>query len=96
LLIRVAVRGGIPLALLTGHAPEEAGAFITARSGASARVLRSDLADKARDSIIRSERGLTPSQRLEAFLEHNELMGALYQAGRAAAAERVRAARDAP
>jgi predicted XRE-type DNA-binding protein len=96
LLIRVAVRSGVPLALQTGLAPEEAGAFITAKPGASARVPRSRLADEARDSITRSERRLTPSQRLEAFLEHNQLIGALHQAGRAAEAERERAVRDAP
>jgi predicted XRE-type DNA-binding protein len=91
LLIRVAVRGGLPLALQTGHGPQEAGAYVAANSGASLRVRRSRLADEARDLLRRSERSLTPSQRLEAFLEHNQLMAALRQADRASEGGRARA-----
>lgn len=96
LLIRVAVRGGLPLALQTGHGPEEAGAFVAANSGDPLRVRHSRLADEARDSLRRSERRLTPSQRLEAFLEHNQLMAALRQAGRASEGARGRAPRSTP
>lgn len=90
LLIRVAVRGGVPLALQTGHGPQEAGAFITVSPDMSSRVPRSRLADEARESLTRSERRLTPSQRLEAFLEHNQLMGALHPVASGAEGERVR------
>jgi len=93
LLIRVAVRGGVPLALQTGHGPEEAGAFFAPEPGADGRGLPSKLADQARESLLQSERRLTPSQRLEAFLEHNQLLAALRQAGRAAKAERARTVR---
>jgi hypothetical protein len=40
--------------------------------------------------LIQSEARLTPPQRLEAFLEHNQLLGALHQAGRVAEAQRKR------
>jgi predicted XRE-type DNA-binding protein len=90
-LIRIAVRAGLPLTLQTGRVPEEAGAFIS-RPARESRASRSKLADKARESLIDSERRLTPTQRLEAFLEHNQLLGALYQAGRAAERTRMRTA----
>jgi hypothetical protein len=50
------------------------------------------LGDAARKSLIQSERSLSPAQRLEAYLEHNQLLGALHEAGRAAEAQRVRKA----
>jgi predicted XRE-type DNA-binding protein len=96
LLLRVAVRGGVALALQTGHGPEEAGAFIARQPGASSRALRSRLADEAQDFLAQSERELTPSQRLEAFLEHNQLMGALHAAGRAAEKGQARPVRPSP
>jgi predicted XRE-type DNA-binding protein len=92
LLIRVAVRAGLPMTLQTGHVPQEAGAFSSGLHSRSTRAVRSMLADAARKSLIQSEGSLTPSQRLEAFLEHNQLLGALHQAGRAAEAQRVRKA----
>jgi hypothetical protein len=90
-LIRIAVRAGLPITLQTGHVSEEAGAFISRRALKS-RASRSKLADEARESLIDSERRLTPTQRLEAFLEHNQLLGALHEAGRAADRTRMRAA----
>jgi len=89
LLIRVAVRAGLPIALQTGHAPQEAGAFVSVIQSPPLRSTRSKLADEARALLIQSAASLTPSQRLEAFLEHNQLMGALQQAGREAEARRV-------
>jgi|SRR5215470_10348424 len=92
LLVRVAVRAGLPMTLHTGHVPQEAGAFASGTHLRSTRAVPSRLADAARRSLIQSERSLTPSQRLDAFLEHNQLLGALHQAGRAAEAQRVRKA----
>jgi predicted XRE-type DNA-binding protein len=89
LLIRVAVRAGLPMALQIGLVPQEAGAFSSGTHSRSTRTFRSKLGDVARQSLIQSEASLTPSQRLEAFLEHNQLLGALHQAGRAAEAQRV-------
>lgn len=93
-LIRIAVRAGLPITLQTGHAPEEAGAFIS-RPARKSRAPRSKLAEKARESLMDSERRLTPTQRLEAFLEHNQLLGTLHQASRAAERKRMQAARTA-
>jgi predicted XRE-type DNA-binding protein len=90
-LIRIAVRAGLPITLQTGHVPEEAGAFIS-RVARESRASRSKLADKARESLMDSERRLTPTQRLEAFLEHNQLLGTLHQASRAAERKRMQAA----
>lgn len=90
-LIRIAVRARLPVTLQTGRVPEEAGAFIS-RLAPESRASRSKLADKARESLIDSERRLTPTQRMEAFLEHNQLLGTLHQAARAAERTRTRAA----
>jgi predicted XRE-type DNA-binding protein len=92
-LVRVAVRAGLPITLHTGHVPQEAGAFTSGTHLRSPRAVPSKLADAARRSLGQSEGSLTPSQRLEAFLEHNQLLGALHEAGRAAEAQRVRKAR---
>jgi predicted XRE-type DNA-binding protein len=92
LLIRVAVRAGLPMTLQTGHVPQEAGVFSSGTHSRSTRVVRSMLGEAARKSLIQSQGSLTPSQRLEAFLEHNQLLGALREAGRAAEAQRVRQA----
>jgi predicted XRE-type DNA-binding protein len=84
LLIRVAVRAGLSLTLLTGDVPDEAGAFVTNRNARLSAAGTSRLADEARHSIEASNRGLSPSQRVEAFLEHNQLLAVLQKAGRAA------------
>jgi predicted XRE-type DNA-binding protein len=89
LLIRVAVRAGVPITLQTGRAPQEAGAFVSGIHSRSSQGIRSRLADAARETLMQSEASLTASQRLEAFLEHNQLMGALHLAGRAAEARQV-------
>ncbi len=89
LLIRVAVRAGLPLTLQTGHVPEEAGAFVAATSQREGRAHHSQASDQARHSLSRSERGLTAEQRMEAFLEHNQLIGELYAAGRKAESKRA-------
>jgi predicted XRE-type DNA-binding protein len=100
LLIRIAVRAGLPLTLHTGHAPEEAGAFVSATSPSSPQASRSRLADAARDSVLQSGQRLTPSERLEAFLEHNQLVASLREATRvdvgARAQDRLRGGRRAP
>ena len=92
LLIRIAVRAGLPMTLQTGLVPQEAGAFASGTHSRSTRAFQSKLGDAARQYMINSEASLTPSQRLEAFLEHNQLLGALHQAGHAAEAQRVRKA----
>jgi|SRR5271155_511294 predicted XRE-type DNA-binding protein len=90
LLIRIAVRAGLSLTLHTGDVPEEAGVFVSTSNRHPPPIRRkSRLADHARHSLELSDRRLTPTQRLEAFLEHNQLLAELHQAGRDA--ERLRA-----
>jgi predicted XRE-type DNA-binding protein len=97
LLIRVAVRAGLPMTLQTGLVPREAGAFSSPARSRSSRPSQSALGDAARRSLVQSEISrLTPSQRLEAFLEHSQLVCALHAAGRAADARRARKALQRP
>jgi predicted XRE-type DNA-binding protein len=82
-LIRVAVRAGLSLTLLAGEVPDEAGVYVTNRSVRALSAGTSRLADESRDAVDASNRRLSPSQRLEAFLEHNQLLAELHRAGRA-------------
>jgi len=90
LLIRTAVRGGLFLTLQTGRSPQEAGAFASMLHATASRTFTSKLVNQARESLKTSELGLSPSQRLEAFLEHNQHAAQLREAGRAAELERAR------
>ncbi len=92
LLIRVVIRAGLPIALQTGLVPQEAGAFSSRTRSRSSEASRSKLGDAARQCLILAESGLTPTQRLEAFLEHSQLLCALHEAGRAAEVRRARKA----
>jgi predicted XRE-type DNA-binding protein len=97
LLIRVAVRASLPIMLQTGLIPQEAGAFSSPTRSRSSRASQHKLGDLARQSLIQSESSrLTPSQRLEAFLEHSQLVCALHEAGRVAQAQRARNALQQP
>ena len=95
-LLRVAVRAGLPVTLQTGRDAAEAGAFVSGLVQRSTRAPRSKLAQEARESLLESERRLTPGERLEAFLEHNQLLGSLHEAARAAEQRRVHGAPSAP
>lgn len=83
LLLRVAIRAGLVLTLQTGRDSTEAGAFVSAIDRGSIRTNRSKLATEARNSLAAAERRLSRSERLEAFLQHNQLLAELQQAGRA-------------
>lgn len=96
LLIRTAARAGLPIALQTGRVPQEAGAFVSGTHSRPSRASRSKLGEEAQESLIQSASRLTPTERLQAFLEHNQLLGALHQAGRAAEAQRERKALQKP
>jgi predicted XRE-type DNA-binding protein len=89
LLIRTAARAGLPIALQTGRVPQEAGAFVSRTHSLSSRSSRSKLGEKAREAVHQSASRLTPTERLQAFVEHNQLLGALHQAGRVAEAQRA-------
>lgn len=87
LLIRAAARAGLSMTIQTGRAPQEAGAYVSEVPLPSFRASRSRLGEEVQQSLIRSASHLTPAERLQAFLEHNQLQGALHQAGRAAEAK---------
>ena len=87
-LLRLALRAGLALTLHTGRDAEEAGAFLSGLRD-STRLSHSGLANEARRSLIESGRRLTPTERLEAFLEHNELLAAFQQAGLDAEQRRI-------
>jgi predicted XRE-type DNA-binding protein len=89
LLIRIAVRLGLPLVLQTGGAPEEAGVFVRAQP-VEGKGTRSKVAQAARETLAGSARHLSPEARLNAVLEHGRLVTALRDAG---GRERVRASR---
>jgi predicted XRE-type DNA-binding protein len=96
LLIRTAARAGLPMTLQTGRVPQEAGAFVSGTYSRSSRASRSKLGEEVRESLIQSASRLTPTERLQAFVEHNQLLGALHQAGRVAEAQRERKAIQKP
>jgi predicted XRE-type DNA-binding protein len=96
LLIRTAARAGLPVTLQTGRVPQEAGAFVSGTHSHSSRASRSKLGEEAQQSLNQSASRLTPTERLQAFLEHNQLLGALHQAGRAAEVQRERNALQTP
>jgi predicted XRE-type DNA-binding protein len=88
-LLRIALRAGLAITLQTGRGAEEAGAFLSGLARGTAQAPGSRLAQEARRSLVESGRRSTPAERIEAFLEHNELLGAIHQAGRAAEQRRV-------
>lgn len=90
LLLRTAARAGLSMTLHTGRIPQEAGAFLVGAPSRASRHSLSRLGEQARESLSQSAKRLTPSERLQAFVEHNQLLGALHHAGRAAEAQRAR------
>ena len=82
LLIRIAVRAGLPVVLQTGKDAEEAGAFVAGEPLQESRILRSKVALEARQALSADARNMTPQQRLEAHARHSQLMVAFHRAGR--------------
>ena len=89
LLIRIAVRAGLPVMLQTGLVPEEAGAYVSREPAPRRSRTLSSLSDGARASLTERTRSLSPEQRLAAMFEHTQLVSALRQAGRATEAKRT-------
>ena len=91
LLIRIAVRAGLPVLMQTGEVPEEAGAYVSRKSAAPAAAPpKSQLAETAREALVEAARKLTPEQRLDAMLEQSQLVSQLHVAGRKVQSPRVR------
>jgi len=86
LLLRIAVRAGLRVTLQTGLIPQEAGAYVSVSRPSSTRAFPSGVAARAQASLKESLRKLTPEERLEAFLEHNQLASELREVGAAQAA----------
>jgi predicted XRE-type DNA-binding protein len=84
LLLRVAVRAGLPIVLQTGRDAAEAGAYVSGVERGEAGRSRSGIAEQARQAVSDAGRRLTPEQRLEAHVRHSELLTALHRAGAAA------------
>ena len=84
LLLRIAVRAGLRITLQTGLIPQEAGAYVATGQPSSDRTFPSKIAVRTHVSLNKSLRELTPEQRVEAFLEHNQLVNELRETGRAA------------
>jgi predicted XRE-type DNA-binding protein len=76
LMIRIAARAQLRLVLLTGKDPAEAGVFVSG-TAAPGRAQRSRLADRARKELSTSNQRLSPEQRLNAQLQHSELLADL-------------------
>ena len=83
LLLRISVRAGLRVTLQTGLIPQEAGAYVAVGRPSSARTFPSKISARSNASLKESLRELTPAQRLEAFLEHNQLASELRETGRA-------------
>jgi predicted XRE-type DNA-binding protein len=81
LLLRVAMRAGMPVVLQTGKDPSEAGVFAAGRPPSESARPRSRLADEARFALGENVRALTPGERLAALQNHSELVTALRRAG---------------
>ena len=80
LLLRAAYRAGLQLILQIGRVPGEAGAYVSGSSSPAERAFRSYLGEQARIARLQSTLALDPTQRLEAFLEHNQLMASWNEA----------------
>ena len=81
LLLKVAVRAGLSVVLQTGKDAAEAGVYVSGIATPKPARIKSRLADEARLAVSESVRSLSPEQRLEAHLKHNELVTALHRAG---------------
>jgi predicted XRE-type DNA-binding protein len=93
LLLRTAVRAGLPVVLQTGREPVEAGVYATA-SPPDARRQRSSVGDAAREGVTDALAHLSAEQRLEAQLQHSQLLAELQHAARARRAGRTPGARS--
>lgn len=81
LLIRIAVRAGLPVVLQVGRQPNEAGVYMVRDAGIAAhsagRRRTSALGDRARAETLQDAQTLSPTQRLDAQLRHSELLAQL-------------------
>lgn len=81
LMLKVAVRAGLSIVLQTGKDAAEAGVYASGIATSKPARIKSRLANEARLAVSDSVRALSPAERLEAHLKHNELVTALHRAG---------------
>lgn len=81
LMLKVAVRAGLSIVLQTGKDAAEAGVYASGIATSKPARIKSRLANEARLAVSESVRALSPEERLEAHLKHNELVTALHRAG---------------
>jgi len=74
------------ITLQTGVIPQEAGAFVSAVRPSAARTFPSKVTARSHASLKEDLRELTAAQRLDAFVEQNQLASELREMGRAAQA----------
>ena len=82
LLIRIAVRLALPLAIVTGSIAEEAGVYI-GKAQSSARPNASPVNDSTRLALAAAVREMSPAERLAAMARHSESLVELRAAGQA-------------
>lgn len=92
LLIRVAVRAGLPFVLQTGKEPAEAGVYVSGRS-LPQRSQPSALGSHAKETLLQGMFRLSPQERLKAQLQHSELLAELQQAAAVAPSRKPAATR---
>lgn len=93
LMLRIAMRAGLPVVLQTGVEPAEAGVYASRVALSGSVRIASRIADEARRDTSGNSRSLTPEKRLAAHLKHNELVAALHRAGAKAAGSSRRSGR---
>lgn len=81
LMLKIAVRAGLSIVLQTGKDAAEAGVYASGIATSKPARIKSRLANEARLAVSESVRALSPAERLEAHLKHNELVTALHRAG---------------
>ena len=82
LLLRIAVRARQSLDLQKSANPAEAGAYLATTTWDKSGRLRSRVSRETRSALVDSVRAMSPAERLEAYVRHNEFVAALYSAGR--------------
>ena len=80
LMLKIAVRASLSVVLQTGKDPTEAGVYVSGVMTLKPTRIKSRLAEEARHAVSESVRSLTPEKRLEAHLQHTELVSALRRA----------------
>jgi predicted XRE-type DNA-binding protein len=89
LLLRVTIRAELPVVVQTGREPAEAGVFVRGTPNPGRRP-RSPLGEASRQAVADAAIDLSAEQRLEAQLQHSQLLVELQRAARALQPQRRR------